>query len=226
MKENKDKSATRREFVKTAGRIIVAAPVLALPVFLSKKTDVTGYVWQIDPYKCTSCEQCKTLCIMTPSAVKCTNAFPMCGYCDFCPGFLRQGAKKYTTAAEDQLCPTGAIIRKFVEEPYFEYTIDEALCNGCSKCVKGCVDFGNGSLYLQIMHDLCLNCNQCAIARKCPSDAVIRVPATEAYIRKEQKSGVPPLRVTRGRVKSSPQVFPPVASSPLRFNGRKPGRLC
>jgi electron transport complex protein RnfB len=123
---------------------------------------------------------------MTPSAVKCTNAFPMCGYCDFCPGYLRQGAKKYTTAAEDQLCPAGAIKRKFVEEPYFEYTIDEKLCDGCSKCVKGCGDFGNGSLYLQIMHNLCLNCNQCAIARKCPSDAVVRVPATQAYIRKDQ----------------------------------------
>ncbi len=107
----------------------------------------------------------KPACVMTPSAVKCTNAFPMCGYCDFCPGFLRQGAKTFNTAAENQLCPTGAIKRKFVEEPYFEYTIDEKLCDGCSKCVKGCADFGNGSLYLQIMHNLCVNCNQCRIAR-------------------------------------------------------------
>jgi electron transport complex protein RnfB len=111
----------------------------------------------------------------------------MCGYCDFCPGYLRQGAKTYNTGAENQLCPTGAIKRKFIEEPYFEYTIDEKLCDGCSKCVKGCVDFGNGSLYLQIMQNLCVGCNQCAIARKCPSDAVIRVPATEPYIRKETR---------------------------------------
>jgi electron transport complex protein RnfB len=186
--ESKNKSrATRRDFVKTAGKVIAAVPVLSLPILLAKKTDVKGYVWQIDPYKCTSCELCTTSCVMTPSAVKCTNAFPMCGYCDFCPGFLRQGAKKYSTAAEDQLCPTGAIIRNFVEEPYFEYTIDESLCNGCSKCVKGCRDFGNGSLYLQIMHNLCVNCNQCRIARMCPSDAVIRVPAKEPYNRKELK---------------------------------------
>jgi electron transport complex protein RnfB len=125
---------------------------------------------------------------MTPSAVKCTNAFPMCGYCDFCPGYLRQGVKTFGTAAENQLCPTGAIKRKFVEEPYFEYTIDETLCDGCSKCVKGCTNFGNGSLYLQIMHNLCVNCNQCAIARNCPSDAVIRVPASEPYLRKELKT--------------------------------------
>ncbi len=188
MEEHKNKNSTRRDFVKTAGKLIIAAPVLALPFILSKKTEAKGYVWQIDPLKCTSCELCKSSCIMTPSAVKCANAFQMCGYCDFCPGFLRQGVKTYSTAAENQLCPTGAIKRKFVEEPYFEYTIDETLCDGCSRCVKGCANFGNGSLYLQIMHNLCVNCNQCAIARKCPSDAVIRVPATEPYIRKELKS--------------------------------------
>jgi len=187
MEEDKSKSGTRREFVRTAGKLLMAVPVLALPVILARKTDAKGFVWQIDPYKCTSCELCKSSCVMTPSAVKCTNAFPMCGYCDFCPGFLRQGAKTYDTSAENQLCPTGAIVRKFVEEPYFEYTIDEKLCDGCSKCVKGCADFGNGSLYLQIMHNLCVNCNQCAIARVCPSDAVIRVQSEEPYMRKELK---------------------------------------
>ena len=187
MEEQKNKKESRRDFVKTAGSIIAAVPVLAVPVILSRKVDAKGYVWQIDPYKCTSCEQCKTACVMTPSAVKCTNAFPMCGYCDFCPGYLRQGAKKYTTAAEDQLCPTGAITRRFVEEPYFEYTVNETLCDGCSKCVKGCANFGNGSLYLQIMHNLCVNCNQCRIARICPSEAVVRVPAKEPYMRKELK---------------------------------------
>jgi Na+-translocating ferredoxin:NAD+ oxidoreductase subunit B len=194
MKERKSKSGSRRDFVKTAGKLLMAAPVLALPVILARKTDVKGYVWQIDPYKCTSCELCRTSCVMTPSAVKCTNAFPMCGYCDFCPGYLRQGAKTFNTSAEDQLCPTGAIIRKFVEEPYFEYSIDETLCNGCSKCVKGCADFGNSSLYLQIMHNKCVNCNQCAIARVCPSDAVMRVPATDPYIRKELINNIPPLK--------------------------------
>jgi electron transport complex protein RnfB len=133
----------------------------------------------------------------------------MCGYCDFCPGYLRQGAKTYNTAAENQLCPTGAINRKFVEEPYFEYTINETLCDGCSKCVKGCTNFGNGSLYLQIMHNLCVNCNQCSIARNCPSDAVIRVPASEPYIRKELKTTSASLSV--------PRVFP--------FKGEKPVNL-
>ena len=188
MDEQKNNTESRRDFVKMAGRLILAAPVVVLPVILAKKTFVKQYVWQIDPYKCTACELCRTSCVLTPSAVKCTDAFPMCGYCDFCPGFLRQGVKNFNTAAENQLCPTGAIVRKFVEEPYFEYKIDENLCDGCSKCVKGCRDFGNGSLYLQIMHDRCVNCNQCAIARVCPSDAVVRVKADEPYIRKELKS--------------------------------------
>lgn len=187
MEKDDNNVRTRRDFMKSAGRMIVAVPLLALPVILVKKTEAKGYVWQIDPYKCTACDQCKTSCVMTPSASKCTNAFPMCGYCDLCPGFLRQGAKKFSTAAEDQLCPTGAINRRFVEEPYFEYTIVESLCDGCAKCVKGCADFGNGSFYMQIRQDLCVNCNECSIARKCPSNAVIRVPETEPYIQKELK---------------------------------------
>jgi electron transport complex protein RnfB len=191
MEEQKNKAGTRREFVKSAGRLMLAAPLIVVPVILARKSETKGYVWQIDPYKCTACEECKTACVLTPSAVKCTNAFPMCGYCDFCPGYLRQGVKTFNTAAENQLCPVGAINRKFIEEPYFEYTIDEALCDGCSKCVKGCADFGNGSLYLQIMQDLCVNCNQCRIARICPSDAIIRVPEDKPYLQKDLKENSP-----------------------------------
>lgn len=184
MGNDKNKYQSRRDFVRTAGKILVASPLLVLPVLLVRKTNVKGYVWQIDPYKCTQCGQCKTNCVLTPSASKCTHAFKMCGYCDLCGGFLRQGAKTISTAAENQLCPTGAIKRRFIEEPYFEYTIDEKLCDGCAKCVKGCGDFGNGSLYMQIRHDICVNCNECSIARTCPSNAVIRVPADQPYIRK------------------------------------------
>jgi len=184
MGNDKNKYQSRRDFVRTAGKILVASPLLVLPVLLVRKTNVKGYVWQIDPYKCTQCGQCKTNCVLTPSASKCTHAFQMCGYCDLCGGFLRQGAKTISTGAENQLCPTGAIKRRFIEEPYFEYTIDEKLCDGCAKCVKGCGDFGNGSLYMQIRHDICVNCNECSIARTCPSNAIIRVPADKPYIRK------------------------------------------
>ena len=186
MEDKKNKYKTRREFVKAAGKIIIAAPLIIIPAALLKKTSVTGYVWQIDPFKCTTCGQCKTNCVLTPSASKSAHAYPVCGYCDLCGGFLRQGVKNISTGAESQLCPTGAIKRKFVEEPYFEYTIDEDLCDGCAKCVKGCADFGNGSLYMQIRHNICVNCNECSIARSCPSKAVIRVPANESYILKDK----------------------------------------
>ena len=184
MENDKNKYQSRRDFVRTAGKIVVASPLLVLPLILIRKTNVKGYVWQIDPYKCAQCGQCKTNCVLTPSASKCTHAFKMCGYCDLCGGFLRQGVKTISTGAENQLCPTGAIKRRFIEEPYFEYTIDEKLCDGCAKCVKGCGDFGNGSLYMQIRHNICVNCNECSIARTCPSNAVMRVPADQPYIRK------------------------------------------
>jgi len=31
------------------------------------------------------------------------------------------------------------------------------------------------------MHNLCVNCNQCAIARVCPSNAISRVKVSDAY---------------------------------------------
>jgi electron transport complex protein RnfB len=188
MKEEKNKFESRRDFVKKAGKILAVAPVVSLPLILSRKTSAKGYVWQIDPFKCIACGQCKTNCVLTPSASKCVHAFALCGYCDLCGGYLKEGAKKIGTGAELQLCPTGAITRKFVEDPFFEYTINEDLCDGCAKCVKGCRDFGNGSLYMQIRQDICVNCNECSIARSCPAQAVSRVPADFQYIPKDKES--------------------------------------
>jgi len=182
MKKNKYQS--RRDFVKKAGKAAIVLPLAYLTADLIGKTGTTEYVWQIDPLKCTQCGQCETNCVLTPSAVKVMHSYEMCGYCDLCSGYLRQGVKDLDTGAEVQLCPTGAIKRNFVEEPYFEYTIDEELCTACGDCVKGCADFGNGSLYLQIKHELCKNCNQCSIAIACPSDAIKRVPASRPYIPK------------------------------------------
>ena len=138
-------------------------------------------VWQIDPYKCSQCGQCATHCVLDVSAVKCVHDFTMCGYCDLCTGFFVPDPTSLDTGAENQQCPTGAIRRRFVEDPYFEYTIDEDLCIGCGKCVHGCNTFGNGSLYLQVRHDRCLNCNECAIARDCPEQAFVRLPAERPY---------------------------------------------
>lgn len=143
-------------------------------------------VWQLDPRKCIQCGGCAVNCVRQPSAVKCVHNFEMCGYCRLCFGFFQPGAKVLTSAAENQLCPTGAIRRKFIEEPYYEYTIDESLCIGCGRCVKGCAAFGNGSLMLQVRPNLCLNCNECSIARLCPAQAFSLVPADRPYLIKPQ----------------------------------------
>ncbi|MCX6287164.1 MAG: 4Fe-4S binding protein [Bacteroidetes bacterium] len=141
-------------------------------------------VWQLDPARCIQCGRCATNCVMSPSAVKCTHAFAMCGYCDLCGGYFKPGTKTLDTAAEHQLCPTNALKRKFIEDPFFEYTVNEELCIGCGKCVKGCGAFGNGSLQLQVRHDCCKNCNECSIARNCPSQAFTRVPANKPSLLK------------------------------------------
>jgi len=128
----KNRYKTRRDFVKKVGKIAIVLPLAYLSVEVISKTSAKEYVWQIDPLKCTQCGQCETHCVLTPSASKCMHVYEMCGYCDLCSGYLRLGVKDLDTGAEVQLCPTAAITRKFVEHPYFEYTIDENLCTGCA----------------------------------------------------------------------------------------------
>jgi len=146
-------------------------------------------VWQIDPLKCIQCGNCATACVLTPSASKCVHEFAMCGYCRVCTGFFPTDPPSLDEGAENQLCPAGAITRTFVEEPYYEYTIDKQLCIGCARCVKGCTAYGNGSLYMQIDRNLCVNCNQCAIALVCEGKAIHRIPAKEQYLPKGKVMG-------------------------------------
>ena len=148
---------------------------------LGKGNDVE-MLWQIDPDKCISCGNCATFCVLEESAVKCVQAYDICGYCDLCTGYLEPGAIDRDTGAVRELCPTGAIERNFIEDPYYEYNIIEDKCIGCAKCVEGCEIFGNGSLFLQVRHDRCLNCNECSIAVACPSEAFKRVKVEDAYV--------------------------------------------
>lgn len=174
----------RKTFLNNLGRLALLGGLVYLTgsIIIRRKVSASGkYVWQIDPFKCTQCGRCSTECVRNLSAVKCVHAFQLCGYCDLCGGYFKPNTHKLNTGAESQLCPTGALKRKFVEEPFFEYTIDEKLCNACGKCVKGCGSFGNGSLHLQIRHDHCQNCNECSISRMCPSNAISRVPIEAAY---------------------------------------------
>jgi electron transport complex protein RnfB len=178
---------TRKKFLRMLGSAL-AGTALASLCGISLKRILSGessYFWQIDPAKCTYCGRCETACVLPVSAVKCVHANRVCGYCDLCGGYYRTNVKDLNTAAENLRCPTGAIKRAYVEDPYFEYTIDERLCNGCGKCAKGCNSFGNGSLYLQVKQDLCKNCNECKISNSCPSGAIQRVPYAMAYILKD-----------------------------------------
>jgi electron transport complex protein RnfB len=184
MSENKN-NISRRHFLRDGFWAGCLAGLAGLAGFLVTKLKKTNTLWQIDPYTCIACGNCATYCVLEKSAVKCVHAYSVCGYCKICFGFFGPEPVEINEGAENQLCPTGAITRSFVEEPYYEYTIDESLCNGCGKCVKGCNTFGNGSLSLQVRHDRCLNCNECSIAAACPSGAYKRVPADEPYMIKE-----------------------------------------
>lgn len=178
----KDNHKTRREFMRDTLWGTSFAAVGTLFGLTVRKASGENLVWQIDPDKCTSCGRCATACVLELSAVKCVHSHEICGYCKICFGFFEPQPHALNEGAENQICPLGAIERKFVEDPYYEYNIDEPLCVGCAKCVKSCNAFGNGSLHLQVRHDRCVNCNECAIALVCPSDAFRRVPADHPYL--------------------------------------------
>jgi electron transport complex protein RnfB len=183
----KNNPISRKRFLQICGTVAAGTAIASVSGFSAKRMmrDEADYFWQIDPAKCTFCGRCETNCVLSVSAVKCIHANRVCGYCDLCGGYYRANVKDLNTAAENLMCPTGAIFRKYIEDPYFEYTIDENLCNGCGKCAKGCNSFGNGSLYLQVKQDLCKNCNECNISKVCPSGAIQRVPANKAYLLKD-----------------------------------------
>jgi len=181
---------SRKELFKSLGRALGFIGLGGLAGLVSGRGRRDNLVWQLDPRKCIQCGNCATECVLELSAVKCVHAFSICGYCELCTAYFEPNPNALNTGAENQLCPTGAIQRRYIEDPYFEYTIDEPLCVGCGKCVKGCTMFGNGSLFLQVRHDRCVNCNECAIARSCPAQAYERVPAEQPYLLKGKESTV------------------------------------
>ena len=130
MNANPPESVKRRAFLGGAARLLAMTGLGALLGRLSGKVSARETVWQIDPAKCTRCGRCATDCVLEQSAVKCVHAFAICGYCDLCTGYFGPEPNELNTAAENQLCPTAAIQRTFVEDPYYQYAIDEKLCIG------------------------------------------------------------------------------------------------
>jgi len=174
----------RRKFLRDGARIVAMTSLGGLIGALSARSTSGATVWQLDPQKCLHCDHCATACVLEQSAVKCFHTHAICGYCKLCTGYFNPEPNDLNTGAENQLCPTAAIQRTFVEDPYYQYVIDPKLCIGCAKCVEGCNRFGNGSLYLQVSHDRCLNCNECVISRVCPGDAFRRIPREQPYLLK------------------------------------------
>jgi electron transport complex protein RnfB len=198
-----ERKADRRGFLADGVRVAGVLAFGSAAAFLAgRRGREDEMVWQLDPDKCIACGNCATYCVLDVSAVKCLNCFDICGYCDICTGYFEVDYLSLDTGAENQLCPTGAIVRTFIEETagqrFYEYTIDGPLCIGCGKCVKGCA-LMNGSLYLQVMHDRCVNCNECSIAVACPSEAFRRVPASEPYLAKSLAAGALANRAARER---------------------------
>ena len=172
---------SRRRFFRDTARVTALTGVGAFVGAYAARSASRTTVWQIDPAKCLWCGQCATACVLPQSAVKCVQKYEICGYCKLCTGYFIPDPIELNSAAENQVCPTAAIKRRFVEDPYYEYSIDEELCIGCGKCVEGCTRFGNGSFFLQVRHDRCVNCNECSIAKVCPGDAFRRVTLDHPY---------------------------------------------
>jgi len=183
------KSSDRRAFFRDALRGAGAMVLAGITGLLFKRTArADGLRWQINPHKCTECGKCSTHCVVNPSAVKAVHAFGLCGYCDLCTAYFEPNPFALNEGAENHMCPTDAIERTYIEEPYYEYKIDEPHCIGCAKCVDGCRTYGNGSMHLQIQHDICVNCNSCSIDMACPSDAFVLLPASQPYLFKGEES--------------------------------------
>lgn len=182
MAADDDRKLDRRKLLVDGARalgLIATAGAIGSVAAAGARDDT---VWQLDPDKCIQCGNCATACVLTPSAVKCVHDVSLCGYCDLCFGYFAEQRPGDEETAENVRCPTNAILRHFVEDPYYEYLIDEPKCIGCAICVEGCGQYGNGSLILQVRHDRCKNCNECAIAAQCPAQAFVRVPRSEPYL--------------------------------------------
>ncbi len=202
------KRMTRREAMGHAARGAAVVGLGAAAFHLIKKAD-GQMVWQIDHSRCVNsrlgavgvdtCSLCTTECVVVQSVVRAVNDYSKCGRCYICPAYYNvTSAVDEEGLPSEKLCPTDAIERTMIgdadpEDPannYYEYVIDETKCDGCGKCVMGCKEpAGLGSIRLAVRHDLCADCNRCAIAIACPDDAFLHASVEEALARLQSKGG-------------------------------------
>jgi electron transport complex protein RnfB len=176
--------SSRREFMDRSLRIAGIAGIGGAAAVLARRA-AGNTVFQVDPAKCVACDLCRTSCALSHSAVKAVNVFKACGYCQLCPAYYD------VTSQPDEMglptgkvCPQDALKRRVVgkidkEDPnnnYYEYVVDESLCDGCGKCVKACKPpAGNGALHLEVRYSRCLECDSCSIQIACPQNAIVRI---------------------------------------------------
>ena len=179
-------NSTRRQFIEGSCRVLGLVSIGGAAGLLTQRASANA-VYQVDPFKCTSCDLCRTSCVLSHSAVKAVNDFEKCGYCMLCPAYMDVMSKPDEHGIPTgKVCPQDALKRRVVgkvdaDDPnnnYYEYVVDEALCDGCGKCVKACMaPAGNASLRLEIRYSRCVECNECAIQIVCPDRAIVRVAA-------------------------------------------------
>jgi Na+-translocating ferredoxin:NAD+ oxidoreductase subunit B len=178
--------SSRREFFDRSLRIVGIAGLGGAAIMLTRRA-ASNTVFQVDPSRCVSCDLCRTSCVLSQSAVKAVNDFAKCGYCQLCPAYYDVASQPDDLGLPTgKVCPQDALKRRIVgkvdeEDPnnnYYEYIIDEALCDGCGKCVKACKPpAGNGALRLEVRYNNCVECDACAIQKACPESAIVRIPA-------------------------------------------------
>lgn len=180
---------SRRNHLKSAGNLLGAAVIgtATWRIFSPPAEDAEfiaqgrRFAWQIDPEKCLYCGLCETACVRKPSAAKAVNDQKKCSNCVVCYGHISDSkidSDKIDSEGE-RVCPHNAVVRKNFSggvDGMFLYSNDPKNCVGCAKCVKRCNEHGSKSMFLVIRPDLCLGCNECAIAVACPHDAIERIP--------------------------------------------------
>jgi electron transport complex protein RnfB len=180
---------SRRNHLKGAGNLLGAALLGTATWRIFSPPDENAafiaqgrrFAWQIDPEKCLYCGLCETACVRKPSAVKALNDQKKCSNCVVCYGHitnLKIDSDKIDSEGE-KVCPYNAVERRNFSggvDGMFLYSNDPKNCVGCAKCVKRCNEHGSKSMFLVIRPDLCLGCNECAIARACPHGAIERIP--------------------------------------------------
>lgn len=188
MSDNSNKEKMdRRKFLVFAGRAAcalaiggMATRVIGARFSEDSKAPGSRYVWAINDQKCTACGICETACVRKPSAVKAVNDQKKCSFCVVCHGHISNKRVPIDKIMTDGIwvCKHEAVIRTSVTgtvDGYFKYDIDQKKCTGCGDCVRLCNEHGSHSMFLIIRPDLCLGCNSCTIAAKCPEKAIERV---------------------------------------------------